>query len=419
MRKRNLFDMLGNAEEEPMDILTDKCPEMYDAQMERLFAASERKYRMKKREIERNRTERDNNITISGETVSGAERIRRPAWLAPACSAASLILVAGLLIGSTTLFRRHSGGGGDVVTPAVTVTTVRTTGTTTALTGVSGSAVTTTVTTAVTVSADEGGTSDNKTSAGTVTTAANAAAGGSSSGAEAASPSGASAGSGAVNSGLSVDAALGERAEDFFVRSQELSNLLTFRVMETDDSDYISFDVDPSVEFYTRDLSLGSATYCNTHTAYFARVTDSRFGSTADIISYYNSLYYSDGGKDSYYGCTLVPDESGLGPVLTNGQQYSVAYIDHNGKLYQNTFYPNGRHPVMHLYEDSPVIIKDRTDTSFTAIIPYYVYDISSGFGGCELMSFAIDPACGDWRIVKEEFDDFSYYEECRQKLSV
>ena len=88
MRKRNLFDMLGNAEEEPMDILTEKCPEIYDAQMERLFAASERKYRMKKREIERNRTERDNNITMSGETVSGAEHIRRPAWLAPVCSAA-------------------------------------------------------------------------------------------------------------------------------------------------------------------------------------------------------------------------------------------------------------------------------------------------------------------------------------------
>ncbi len=416
MRKRNLFDMLGNAEEEPMDILTDKCPEIYDAQMERLFAASERKYRMKKREIERNRTERDNNITMSGETVSGAEHIRRPAWLAPVCSAASLILVAGLLIGSTTLLRRHSGGGGGVVTPAVTVTTERATGTTTALTGVSGSSVTTTSTTAVT---GEGGTSDNNAGAGTVTTSANGNAGGSSSSGEAASSSGSSAGGGAVSSGLSVDAALGERAEDFFVRSQELSNLLTFRVMETDDSDYITFDVDPSVEFYTRDLSLDPPMYCNTHTAYFARVTDSRFGSTADIINYYNSLYYSDGWKDSYYGCTLVSDGSGLGPVLGNSQQYSVAYIDHNGKLYQNTFYPNGRHPVMNLFEDYPVIIKDRTDTSFTAIIPYYTYDISAGMGGCELMSFAIDPACGDWRIVKEEFDDFSYYEECRQKLGV
>lgn len=160
MKEKNLFDILGNAEDDSMERLTEKCPEITDAQLEKILAMSERKYKMKKKELER--TGKDNNIIISGGSVAGVERVKRPAWLTPLCTAASLVLVAGIAIGSTIMFRR--GGvvpdGGGEKNPAVTVTTSSGTGTTDVTTGISvttdkngstvknGSGITTTVTTA-------------------------------------------------------------------------------------------------------------------------------------------------------------------------------------------------------------------------------------------------------------------------------
>ena len=49
MKEKKLFDILGNAEDDSMERLTDKCPEITDAQLDKILAMSERKYKMKKK----------------------------------------------------------------------------------------------------------------------------------------------------------------------------------------------------------------------------------------------------------------------------------------------------------------------------------------------------------------------------------
>lgn len=119
MNKKNIFDMLENAEDDSMDELTGNCPEISGEQFEKLLAGSERKYKMKKEEIER--TRKDNNISGDEVTVSGVDRVKRPVWLPPLITAASLVLVTGTVLGSVLLLNRNGGiNGGGSVTPAAT-----------------------------------------------------------------------------------------------------------------------------------------------------------------------------------------------------------------------------------------------------------------------------------------------------------
>ena len=122
MKKIDLFDTFENAEDELMEDFTDMSPNINDEQFERLLAVSERNYKMKKKEIERAR--KDNNINYDEESVSGVDRVKRPVWLTPLLTAASLVLVTGAVIGSVLLFNRNgslSDGGG--ITAAVTAVT--------------------------------------------------------------------------------------------------------------------------------------------------------------------------------------------------------------------------------------------------------------------------------------------------------
>lgn len=131
MKMNNVFDILENAEDDSMERLTDKCPEISDAQLDKILAMSEKKYKMRKKEIEG--TKKDNNIkmTENGE-VSGVEHSSRPAWYVPLRIAASLVLVAGVAIGSTVMLKRNSGivNDGGKIPPAATATTSSGTGTT-------------------------------------------------------------------------------------------------------------------------------------------------------------------------------------------------------------------------------------------------------------------------------------------------
>ncbi len=150
MKDKNLFDIFGNAEDDSMERLTDKCPEITEEQLDRIIAMSEKKYKVKKKEILKERAEKDNNITMTeNDVVEGVERVRRPVWLAPLCSAASIILVAGVVLGSLTMFRKDKNGKIDtgVIEPAVTATTTQISGTTHISTDKNGSTITTTVTT--------------------------------------------------------------------------------------------------------------------------------------------------------------------------------------------------------------------------------------------------------------------------------
>lgn len=166
MKEKNLFDILENAENNSMKRLIEKCPEISDEQLARIYAKSEKKFRAQREE--ENGTMRDDIIKMKSSNVAeGVERSKRPAWLAPLSTAASMILIAGIVIGSTLMLNRnHKPNGGGGVTPAVTVTTSTGTGTTMVTSGGSIiSGATTTVTTAdkasaVTTSAPDN-TSDN------------------------------------------------------------------------------------------------------------------------------------------------------------------------------------------------------------------------------------------------------------------
>ena len=149
MKDKKIFDILENAEYDSMKKLIDKCPEISDAQLDRIFSMSERKFR--KMENGTERTEKDGNITMTeNDTVQGVERSRRPVWLTPLSTAASMILIAGLVISSAVMISRnkHSVGGGSAPIPAVTATSSKVTGTTYVSTDKNGSRLTTTVTTA-------------------------------------------------------------------------------------------------------------------------------------------------------------------------------------------------------------------------------------------------------------------------------
>ena len=104
MKKKNIFDNLENAEDELMDDFTDMSPGISDDQLEKLLAVSERNYRMKKKEIERTRKDND---TEGEYTVSGVDRIKRPVWLTPLITAASVVLIAGAVIGSVSLMKNN------------------------------------------------------------------------------------------------------------------------------------------------------------------------------------------------------------------------------------------------------------------------------------------------------------------------
>ena len=158
MKEKNLFDILENSENDSMERLIDKCPESSDEQLDRIFKMSEKKFR--KQRAEKERTERDNTIKMTeNDVVEGVEHSKRPVWLTPLTTAASVLLIAGIAIGSTAMMKRHTkpnGGGG--VTPAITVSTTTGTGTNIVSTNKNGSTITgtaiTTTTTAVTSASD-------------------------------------------------------------------------------------------------------------------------------------------------------------------------------------------------------------------------------------------------------------------------
>ncbi len=101
MKDEKIFDILERAEDDSMDRLIGKCPEISDNELDKILEMSERKYNMKKKG-----KNIDSQQENGGITVSGVERIKRPAWIRPLTIAASFVLVAGVAAGSTALLRR-------------------------------------------------------------------------------------------------------------------------------------------------------------------------------------------------------------------------------------------------------------------------------------------------------------------------
>lgn len=147
MKDMNLFDILENAENSSMDRLIDKCPEISDKQLDKILAMSEKKYKMKKKGLRSTMSE--NVIKMNGnDFVEGVEHSRRPAWLAPLSIAASVVLVAGIAIGSTAFIKKNNkkSDNDHVIVPGVTVTTSTVKDTATVTTAKNGKVVTTIVT---------------------------------------------------------------------------------------------------------------------------------------------------------------------------------------------------------------------------------------------------------------------------------
>ena len=120
MKDKELFDILENAENDSMDRLIEKCPEISDEQLDRILEMSERKFNMKSKKTGNT----ENNISMTeNDVVEGVERTRRPSWLAPLSMAASLILIAGIAIGSTALIRKSSKKPVDEKVPVATAAT--------------------------------------------------------------------------------------------------------------------------------------------------------------------------------------------------------------------------------------------------------------------------------------------------------
>ena len=114
---KNIFDILENTEDDIMETITDLSPELDEAKFEKLFAKSERDYKIKKKEMERAKKEE----FTEENSVSGVERFKRPIWFRPLMSAASFVLIAGAVIGTVSTLKKHKDvTGGEKVSYSAT-----------------------------------------------------------------------------------------------------------------------------------------------------------------------------------------------------------------------------------------------------------------------------------------------------------
>lgn len=413
MKEKNLFDILGNSEDDSMKRLADKCPEITDAQLDRLLKDSERKYNMKKKDIEGNRTEKVKDITISETSVSGVERVKRPVWLAPLCTAASLILIAGIAIGSTALLHRNhgspDGGDGD---PAITVTTVSDTVTTVTTSENTNTATTVTDDTAVTNSSAAASTGADAETTSTTPVQ--------------------------TNSDVFYDSYYGSIATDLYKKHDSMIFFTNFMdkarsavtineyadvAAAEEKGDIIWFSTDHYDDHYALDLSSDPIEWKNIDRVYFVRVDDSRFSSLDDIRKYVRETYSADNEKYKFFDKQLSVgfDYLNIGDKISKDHMYDY-YIEYKGKLYMNTFTPQAGYVGSRPYEELPVIITDKTDSSYTAYVPDYLLDpgleIKEEDLSCVEMKIVLDPETNNWCIENINYHDYSIYKELAAKIS-
>ena len=370
MKKIDLFDTFENAEDELMEDFTDMSPNIDDEQFERLLAVSERNYKMKKKEIER--AKKDNNINYDADSVSGVDRVKRPVWLTPLLTAASLVLVTGAVIGSIALLNRNgrSVGGNDdfstATTSTVENTVISTAATGTAVTEESGTTVTTTVEeTAVTEA--------NTTEPNDVQQAGN----------------------------ISASDDLSRYAFEIYKKSEDITMALG-GVCVQHGADYIMFNIDPEAGYSCYDWEKKNGELAQDRVFYLP-VTDERFSTYDELKQYVRSAF-----SENCFVYTQLNDNVmvGIDDIENGGYLESNkirSYIEYRGKLYM--FAPSGgKGHVPPVYSDDyPVIIANNTDTSFTAYITEY-YGGASDFPdlencSCAQVRFILDPEYNDWRI--------------------
>ena len=130
MKDKELFDILEDADNDSIERLIEKCPDISDEQLDRIFVMSEAKFTKNKNKTEE--PKRDNNIEMTENAdVEGVDVVKRPAWFGILSTAASIVLIAGIAIGSTIMIKGNKKiiNGDSELPPSVTATTTMITGT--------------------------------------------------------------------------------------------------------------------------------------------------------------------------------------------------------------------------------------------------------------------------------------------------
>jgi hypothetical protein len=220
---------------------------------------------------------------------------------------------------------------------------------------------------------------------------------------------------------LSVDAELGALAIEMAKEGEAQLHVME-GLVEDDPSDYIEISVDPSLNICGSDPSNNYESVENK--VYYTRVKDSRFSSCDELKSYLKSVYTADCARITSYNDDLIKvlndDE-----LKKEWDSYDFPqYIEYRGKLY---VYSNAEKVMFKgVYdEEYPVIIANKTETSFTAYLPrwgsveyYNEYGSEIERCGCEELRFIIDPEFDDWRICDGTFHDNGSYKKLYDKLN-
>ena len=213
---------------------------------------------------------------------------------------------------------------------------------------------------------------------------------------------------------MSVDPQLGAIALEMCKKDEEMLPLL-YGCAGIDQDDYIEVAVyDPSRRQDT------------TENRRYARVNDSHFSTWDDMVRYFRTLYTADCERiknftDASTREDAVWDDVKIGDFIEVKKAH--VYIEYGGKLYRVAEIPKG-FLFSTFDENDPVIITERTDTSFTAFIPRWdsnaAFDIPQTVdtASCNELRFVLDPEYNDWRIDHIIYHDKGVYKKLFDKLN-
>lgn len=196
--------------------------------------------------------------------------------------------------------------------------------------------------------------------------------------------------------------------------------------VQTDNSDYVMFSVDPKLEYFGYDPTKNEYSGGEPNNkVYYVRVNDSHFSDFEGFKKYARGLY----SENSYKYKRLLESYADGFDDLEQGEMIAEKdmryYIGYRGKLYK-LFHIAGKGYLERRYdEEYPVIIADKTETSFRAIIPFdreYTQEgvdkVAEDKVNFVEVKFVLDTENGnwtkesnDWRIesVNEYYEDGVY----------
>lgn len=395
---KNIFDILENTEDDIMETITDLSPELDEAKFEKLFAKSERDYKIKKKEMERAKKEE----FTEENSVSGVERFKRPIWFRPLMSAASFVLIAGAVIGTVSTLKKHKDvtGGEKVSYSATTEEAQSSTADNSSAVGMTTNAVMTVVTDSKSAKTGTSVTSATVSTAETEDTQSNTTT-------SFAEPDA---------KDIYINDDLSSYAYDIYRRAAAFNDAVQGIELGRKD-EYLKFAIDPEVRINSFDYENknGEILY---NTLFYQLVDDARYTCFDDLKKEGRSIFTEDCW---YYSKVVSEYRSGFDEVENGGLLESNnigSFIEYRGKLYikcenKNVHYgPAGKET-----KEYPAIIADKTDTSFTAFIRSDCSDVTAENGYiCWEIKFELDPEFNDWRIAETLLHDAPVYKEMYEK---